>query len=83
MVTRFLIAAALVIAPAVALATPASAVTPTCGQTFECITTYYNNADHAKTVGSRTVTCDDQVVITGTTSDFLSFQFVACPPGGE
>jgi hypothetical protein len=83
MVARFLIAAALVIAPAVVLATPASAVTPLCGKTDQCTITYFNNADHTKVVGYRITNCEDQVTSSGKTSDYVSLQLTACPPGGE
>jgi NAD kinase len=83
MITRLLLAAALVVTPAIALAVPASAVTPVCGQTVQCTTTYYNNSAHTKVVGSRTINCDGQTIISGKTSDYLSLQLTACPGGGE
>jgi hypothetical protein len=83
MITRILLAAALVITPAVALAAPASAVTPICGQTVQCTVTYYSDATHTKVVGTRITECDGQVVITGKTSDYLGLQLTACPGGGE
>jgi hypothetical protein len=83
MITRILLAAALVITPAVALAAPASAVTPICGETVQCTVTYYSNAAHTKIVGSRITECDGEVIISGKTSDYLGLQLTDCPGGGE
>lgn len=64
-------------------AAPASAVTPICGETFSCTVYYYNNAAHTTVVGYRITACGGQVTTWGKTSDYLSLQTEACPPGGE